>query len=53
VRKIRKATVENEPNAINREPVVVDEVLPSAVVIDRPHSAVGELTIPDDRIIFH
>jgi hypothetical protein len=43
----------NKPNAKDRIPVVVDDVLPLAVVIDRPHGAVGELTMPDDRIIFH
>jgi hypothetical protein len=41
------------PLVLSRIPVVVDDVLPLAVVIDRLHGAVGEPTMPDDRIIFH
>jgi hypothetical protein len=43
----------DEPNAINREPIVVDDVLPLAVVKVRPHSAIGKSTMSDDWITIH
>jgi hypothetical protein len=43
----------NDPNAMHLVAGVVDDLLPFPVVVNRPHGAVGKLTMADDRIEFH